>query len=223
MLQSSQGFFFFLIRCLLNLSSLGCESRMYFSSAFREFQQLEIPVRSSRTRVWFLHGEMLENTLRFLGVFSNFSSAQENLRFSLGLPLRLLSTMFLHGTTKEMLEMFPQPWAGRIFRKKKEKKSRKKTRLKNHNDVYEGPAFHKLRGKKNQLHPKLKNYSPSFVGWSNEGGERFGCRCTNPKVIYVPCSQGNTSAKDVNQSRAKREKSCKSYTTRLLNGSYRCF
>lgn len=142
MLQSSQGFFFF-NKMFIKSQLIGLWKQDVLSSAFREFQQLEIPVRSSRTRVWFLHGEKLENTRRFLGVFSNFSSAQENLRFSLWdcyqrcscmeEPRRCWRCSFSHGQ-------------GAFSGKKK--KSRKKNRLKNHHDVYEGPAFHKLRGKK---------------------------------------------------------------------------
>lgn len=77
------------------------------------------------------------------------------------------------------------------------KKYRKRTKLKIRVMFVKG---------KSQLHSELKNYSPSFVRWSNEGGERFGCCCLNPRVIYVQCSEENTSGKDVNQSRARREK-----------------
>lgn len=83
---------------------LGCESRMCSAvlvgsaagNSCQKFQNQN--VISTRSSGCSGRAE-LENTLRFLGVFSNFSSAQE--KFSLGLPVGLLSTMFLHGSTKE--------------------------------------------------------------------------------------------------------------------------
>lgn len=85
----------------------------------------------------------LENVLRFLGVFSNFSSGQEKLRSFPGAPSEVVINDVPAWKHQGDAVDIPPALGRACFR---EKQSRKRTKVKNHN-IYERPDFHKLRGK----------------------------------------------------------------------------
>lgn len=121
---------------------IGCESRMCSavlvgSAAGNSCQKFQ---NQSVIPTWMLRRSRAVKSSQVPGNFLQFQLSTREI-FP-GLPVRLLSVVFMEAPRRccRWSSSYGRVWF-------QGKKSRKITKLKNQNNIYEGPAFHKLRGR----------------------------------------------------------------------------